>query len=68
MNANKMMILCFVFNRISILQLNGTTIIINNNNNLIIISVLIYSMQIAIYKLKIERKTIKTYLQFTDFG
>ena len=41
MNANKMMILCFVFNRISILQLNGTTIIINNNNNnLIIISVL----------------------------
>ena len=51
----------------------------NNNNNYyyyyyyyycyyyyyyIIISILTYSKQIAIYKLKVEKRTIKTYLQF----
>ena len=36
----------------------------NNNNNNNLISLLTYSKQIAIFKLKVKKGTIKTYLQF----
>ena len=36
----------------------------NDNNNNIIITLLKYSKEIVIYKLKVENRAIKTYLQF----
>ena len=36
----------------------------DDDDDKIIISLLTYSKQIAIYKLKVEKRTIKTYLQF----
>ena len=59
-NYNNIIIIIIIITFLLLLLLLLVMIIII----IIIISLLIYSKQIAIYKLKVERRTIRTYLQF----